>query len=526
LSDKFVENVWYFNVYQMGASYSPKFSGGIGGPFFGEEPPPWQNDLHEVNEAFRFYSVHAANHPELGDGFVESYWRMIPQVREFTKQFYGFEGLRFPHACGYSGAEREALPVAFKFIYMQSASGLIANIAWWQYEFTQDRDDLQRRIYPIVKGAAEFYANYMTRGEDGKYHIYPSFSPEQKPTLWCRDATIDLAMARHTLRAAIQASEILDVDAESRTVWKDRLKNIAPYPTDNTGILEAEGDQRDYLYGHESVLYCVHPSAEFRLEDPIYRELLAQTQDRLGLYDGASFSKPHIAMCAAWLHQSSKAWNLLYDCVLAMYMKPNGFSSLRRMSFKKDLGVKDNLQQNTAAAPIFQDICAGAVGVVNEMLLQSHSGSIHVFPALPEDIDASFSQLRARGAFLVSSSRKQKIVEFVTIEAKADGILNLVNPWPGKKITVSDPTVAWPDGQAVVELPMKAGRKITFHPAGSSLPRGAWKGHPAKAPRSTVRVMEEKMAAGGRNSPLQPLVKYADRCTIWLGKPKAESEKE
>jgi len=251
------------------------------------------------------------------------------------------------------------------------------------------------------------------------------------------------------------------VDAESRTVWKDRLENIAPYPTDDIGILEAEGDQRDYLYGHESVLYCVHPSAEFRSDAPIYQKLFAQTQDRLGLYDGASFRKPHIAMCAAWLHQSSKAWNLLYDCVLAMYMKPNGFSSLRRMAYKKDLGEKDNLSsKHIPAAPIFQDISAGAVGVVNEMLLQSQSGSIHVFPALPEEIDATFSQLRAHGAFLVSSSRKQGAVEFVTIEAKADGVLNLVNPWPGKKVTASDPAIAWPDRQAVVELPMKAGRKI------------------------------------------------------------------
>jgi hypothetical protein len=52
-------------------------------------------------------------------------------------------------------------------------------------------------------------------------------------------------MVRHTLRAAIQASEILAVDAETRTVWKHRLDNIAPYPTDDIGILEAEGDQRE-----------------------------------------------------------------------------------------------------------------------------------------------------------------------------------------------------------------------------------------------------------------------------------------
>ncbi len=521
LSDKCVENVWYFNIYQMGASYSPKYSGGLAGPFFGEEPPPWQNDLHEVNEAFRFYSVHAANHPELGDGYVETYWRMIPVVRDFTKHFYGFDGLRFPHACGYSGKEREALPVAFKYLYMQSASGLIANIAWWQYEFTQDRNDLEKRIYPIVRGAAQFYANYMTKDTDGKYHIYPTFSPEQKPTLWCRDAAMDLAMARYTLRVAVKASVILDVDAEARAVWRDRLKNVAPYPTDDVGILEAEGDKRDYLYGHDAVIHCVYPAAEYPAGDPLYDKLLAQTQGRLGLYDGASFSKPHLAMCAAWLLKPAKAWDLLYDTVLAMYIKPNGFGSLRRMSFKKDLAVKDNLQKNTAIAPIFQDVTAGAVGAVNEMLLQSQWGPIHVFPALPTEIDAAFEQLRARGAFLVSSSRRGGAVDFVTVEAEKDGPVKLVNPWPDKRVTVSGSDVAWPEGQADVELPMKAGLKVTIHPVGSPPAKTLWEGNPATAPRGTVRVIKERMAAGARNAPLQPLVKYADRCTIWLGKPKA-----
>jgi hypothetical protein len=145
-----------------------------------------------------------------------------------------------------------------------------------------------------------------------------------------------------------------------------------------------------------------------------------------------------------------------------------------------------------------------------------------VFPALPEEIDATFLQLRARGAFLVSSSRKQGFVEFVTIEAEKDGEMKLVNPWPGQQVTVSDPDVAWPDEQAIVVLPMKAGQKITLHPAGTSLPQIAWHASAATEPRSTVRVIKEELAPGGRGSPVETPVKYADQCTIWLGKPRAE----
>jgi hypothetical protein len=188
--------------------------------------------------------------------------------------------------------------------------------------------------------------------------------------------------------------------------------------------------------------------------------------------------------------------------------------------------VKDNLKKNTAVAPIFQDICAGAAGVVNEMLLQSQSGSIHVFPALPEDIDAAFDQLRARGAFVVSSVRRQGAVQFVEVQAESGGVMKLVNPWPDADVVSSDSRIKNLSGQKVFEVPMAVGQTITFHPAGTKPQPTIWSGRPATAPRSVVRVIQEKMPAGHRNSPLQPLVKYAHQCTIWLGRPKAEMPEE
>jgi hypothetical protein len=186
------------------------------------------------------------------------------------------------------------------------------------------------------------------------------------------------------------------------------------------------------------------------------------------------------------------------------------------------------LSERNAAAPIFQDICAGAVGVVNEMLLQSQSGSIHVFPALPEEVDAEFAQLRARGAFLVSSSRRQGAVQFVEVQAESGGVMKLVNPWPEGEVVSSDPRIEKLSGQKVFEVPMAVGQRITFHPAGMVPRRAVWSGRPATAPRSVVRVIQEKMPAGHRNDPLseKPMVKYADQCTIWLGKPKTEVPEE
>ena len=38
MEDKFMENLWYFGLYQAGASYSPEYSGGLAGPDFITEP--------------------------------------------------------------------------------------------------------------------------------------------------------------------------------------------------------------------------------------------------------------------------------------------------------------------------------------------------------------------------------------------------------------------------------------------------------------------------------------------------------
>ena len=46
----------------------------------------------------------------------------------------------------------------------------------------------------------------------------------------------------------------------------------------------------------------------------------------------------------------------------------------------------------------------GLSQAINDMLLQSSNGSIHLFPAWPRKEPAAFTTLRAKGAFLVSAS--------------------------------------------------------------------------------------------------------------------------
>ena len=70
---------------------------------------------------------------------------------------------------------------------------------------------------------------------------------------------------------------------------------------------------------------------------------------------------------------------------------------------------------------------------VQEMLLQSHTGVINVFPAIPADWkDVRFERLRARGAFLVSAEMKEGALVSLSVYSEKGGLLRIRHPKTGE----------------------------------------------------------------------------------------------
>ena len=88
--------------------------------------------------------------------------------------------------------------------------------------------------------------------------------------------------------------------------------------------------------------------------------------------------------------------------------------------------------------------CASAI---QEMLLQSHTGTIRVFPAIPESWnEASFQDLRAMGAFLVSADYKNGKIHKVTVRSERGGKLKIQNPFTNKieeRNTMAGEIIKW-----------------------------------------------------------------------------------
>ena len=102
---------------------------------------------------------------------------------------------------------------------------------------------------------------------------------------------------------------------------------------------------------------------------------------------------------------------------------------------------------------------------VQEMMLQSHEGVLRIFPVWPvkNHPEASFRGFCACGAFEVSASLKDGMVDTVTVVSHKGHPCRLVNPWPGQYVSVlhSYGREGKYSGE-MIEISMHQEEKVTF----------------------------------------------------------------
>ena len=107
--------------------------------------------------------------------------------------------------------------------------------AWDEWDYGGDIRVLREECYPLMKEMALFYAAYAKKGDDGYYHVIPCMQPE----VWGfypkfarnKDVISSLCMFRWALTRAADGAEVLGVDEDLRTHWREVAAQIVPYPT-------------------------------------------------------------------------------------------------------------------------------------------------------------------------------------------------------------------------------------------------------------------------------------------------------
>lgn len=162
-------------------------------------------------ETWMFPSL-LAQHPDLAAAMEAYRSQRLPQARAHARAT-GSSGARFPWESALDGTEQIPPPVSINSegVYEQHITADIA-LAQWQYWLaTGDRAWLRTRGWPVISGAAAFWASRATRVPGG-YVIRHVTGPDEENPNVSNEAYTQVG-ARTTLRDAIAAAHAIGARA-------------------------------------------------------------------------------------------------------------------------------------------------------------------------------------------------------------------------------------------------------------------------------------------------------------------------
>ncbi|HEY3372255.1 MAG TPA: glycoside hydrolase family 95 protein [Prolixibacteraceae bacterium] len=311
---------------------------------------------------------------------------------------------------------------------------------WEHYRFTQDKDFLKNQAYELMKGAAQFCLEWMVEDKNGKLITSPSTSPENKyvsPTGFhgatFYGGTADLAMIRACLQQALDASIVLDVDADFRQKLETALSRLLPYQVGKKGNLQEwyyDWEDEDPRHRHQSHLFGLFPGHQISpLATPELADACRKTLEIKG-DETTGWSKGWRINLWARLADGNHAY-AMYRTLLR-YVDPDGVKDSKH----RGGGTYPNLFD---AHPPFQiDGNFGGAAAVAEMLVQSSENEIRLLPALPDAwSEGSVKGICARGGFEISMEWENKALRRVTVFSKNGGSTRLICKSTQKDISLA-----------------------------------------------------------------------------------------
>jgi len=403
--------------------------------------PPWECKwTTNINTEMNYWPAEMTGLSECHEPLFDMLDDLVESGGKTAQAHYGCRGWVLHHN---TDVWRGAAPINHSNHGIWPTGGAwLCQHLWERYRFTGDREFLAKRAYPVMKGAAQFFVDFLVEDpRTGHLISTPSNSPEIGGLV--AGPTMDHQIIRSLFRYCIKAAEELNVDKEFRGELAELIPRIAPNRIGQHGQLQEwleDKDNPNNHHRHVSHLWGLHPGWEITPRGT--PELCAAAKKSLEFRGdgGTGWSLAWKINFWARFEDGERAYRLLSNLLTPSRTYPNMFD----------------------AHPPFQiDGNFGGTAGIAEMLLQTHAGDIAILPAWPSQVwpTGKVHGLRARGGLEMDIAWKDSRAVTATLRAAIGG-KHKIRPPKGHQvaeIALGDKSIlVRPDNNGCVEVQLDA----------------------------------------------------------------------